>query len=63
MSKAQNRNMGRKRRQGNMNNPWKGIIENLMESEADESPVADFRGMMIWMFNELKEKLKGNMQK
>jgi hypothetical protein len=46
-----------------MNNPWKGIIENLMESEADESPVADFRGMMIWMFNELKEKLKGNMQK
>jgi hypothetical protein len=57
MSKAQNRNMGRKRRQGNMT-PQKtsnNIIEDLVESEGDETPVADLRRIMINMFNELKE--------
>jgi hypothetical protein len=30
------------------------IIEDLVESEGDESPVADLRRRMIRMFNELK---------
>jgi peptidoglycan hydrolase CwlO-like protein len=33
-----------------------------MESEGDESPVADLRGMMIRMFNEHKEEFKENMK-
>jgi hypothetical protein len=56
MSKAQNRNMERKRREGNMipqktNNM---IIEDLVESD----PVSGIRGMMIRMFNELKENIQ-----
>jgi hypothetical protein len=39
------------------------IIEDLMESEGDESPVADLKRMMIRKFNELEEELKENMQK
>jgi molybdenum-dependent DNA-binding transcriptional regulator ModE len=49
--------MGRKRRQGNMT-PQKtnnNIIEDLVESKGDESPVTDIRRMIIRMFNELKE--------
>jgi hypothetical protein len=38
------------------------IIEDLVEIEGDESPVADIR-MMIRMFNKLKEGLKGDIQK
>jgi hypothetical protein len=55
MIRAQNKNMRRKRRQGNTT-PQKtdNSIINLVESEGDESPLADFRRMMI-MFNELKE--------
>jgi peptidoglycan hydrolase CwlO-like protein len=33
-----------------------------VESEGDESPVADLRGMMIRMFNEHKEEFKENMK-
>jgi hypothetical protein len=56
--------MGRKRRQGNMT-PQKGnsIIEALVESEWDETPLVNLRRMMIIMFNELQEVLKENMQK
>jgi hypothetical protein len=60
MSEAQNRNMGRKRRQGNMT-PQKtenNVTEHLVEREADEFPVADLRRMMIRLFNELKEELE-----
>jgi hypothetical protein len=60
MSKTQNRNMWRKRRQENMT-PQKtnnNIIEDLVESERDKSPVAGVRRMMIRMVNELNEKLK-----
>jgi hypothetical protein len=51
--KALNRNMGRQRRQGNIT-PQKinnDIIEDLVESEGDESPVADFRRIMTRMFD------------
>jgi hypothetical protein len=63
MSKAQNRRIGRKRRQENTT-PQKSnnnIIEDLIKSEGDESPVADVRRMIIRMFNELKEELKAEM--
>jgi hypothetical protein len=56
--------MGGKRKQGNMT-PQKtdnNIIEDLVKSERDESPVTYFRRTMIRMFNELKEELKENMQ-
>jgi peptidoglycan hydrolase CwlO-like protein len=33
-----------------------------VESEGDESAVADLRGMMIRMFNEHKEEFKENMK-
>jgi hypothetical protein len=39
------------------------IIEDVVESEGDASPVAYLRRMMIRMFSELKEELKENMQK
>jgi hypothetical protein len=57
--------MGRKRRQGYMT-PQKtnnNVIKDLMESEGDESPVADIRRMIIRMINELKEKCKEDIQK
>jgi hypothetical protein len=57
MSKAQNRNMGKKRRQGNMT-PQKAhnnATDDLMDSERDESPVPGVIRMMIRMFNELNE--------
>jgi hypothetical protein len=38
------------------------IVEDMVESERDESPAADIRRMMIRMFNELKEELKENIQ-
>jgi hypothetical protein len=56
--------MGRKRRQGNMT-PQKAnnnIIEDLMESKVDESPVADLKRMKIRKFNKLEEELKENMK-
>jgi hypothetical protein len=61
MSKAQNRKMGRKTRRGNTipqktNN---NIIQDLVECEGDEFPVADLR-RMIRMINELKEEFKEN---
>jgi molybdenum-dependent DNA-binding transcriptional regulator ModE len=66
MSKTQNRNMGTRRRQGNVT-PQKAnnnIIEDLMGSEEGESQVADLKRMMIRKFNELEEELKKkNMQK
>jgi hypothetical protein len=34
-----------------------------MESEGDESPVADLKRMIMRKFNKLKEELKENMQK
>jgi hypothetical protein len=34
-----------------------------VENEGDESPVDDFRRMMIRMFNELKEEFKVNKKK
>jgi hypothetical protein len=34
-----------------------------VESEGDESPVADIRRMMIRMFNEFKMELKEDIQK
>jgi hypothetical protein len=49
--------MGRKRRQ-EKTTPQKTnniIIENLVKSERDESPITDLRRMMIRMLNELKE--------
>jgi hypothetical protein len=33
----------------------KNVIDDLVESEEDESPVAHLRRMMIRMFNDLKE--------
>jgi hypothetical protein len=39
------------------------MIEDLIESEGDGSPVADLRRMIIRMFNVLEEELKENMQK
>jgi hypothetical protein len=51
--------MGRKRKQGNMT-PQKAnnhSIEDLKESEGDESSVAVVK-RMIRMFNELKEDIK-----
>jgi predicted SpoU family rRNA methylase len=38
-------------------------MEDLMESEEDESLVADLRRMMIRMFKEFKVEIKENMQK
>jgi predicted alpha/beta-fold hydrolase len=35
----------------------------LVQSEIDDSPVADLRKIMIRMFNKLTEELKKNMQK
>jgi hypothetical protein len=65
MSKAQNRNMERKRKQRNvtLQKTNNNIIEDLMESYGDESPVADLKRMMIRMFKELKEELKEIMKK
>jgi hypothetical protein len=64
MSKAQNRNMGRERRQGNttLQKTSSNIIEDLMKSEGDEFSVAELRWIMIRMFNELKVELKENIQ-
>jgi hypothetical protein len=55
MSKAQNRNMRRKRRQGNVTD---NIIEDLVESEGDDSPVADVKRMMIRTANKHKEDIQ-----
>jgi hypothetical protein len=57
--------MGRKRRQWDTT-PQKtssNMIEDWVESEGDDSPIADFRRMTIRMFHELNEELKENMQK
>jgi hypothetical protein len=64
MSKAQNRNMWRKRRHGNTS-PQKAnntTIEDLMESEEDESPVANVKRMMIRMYNEHNKEHKEDTQ-
>jgi hypothetical protein len=53
---------GEKRRQGNTT-PLKTnnhIKEGLIESEGDESSIAEVRRMMTQMFNELKEDIKNN---
>jgi hypothetical protein len=53
-----------KRKQWNMA-PQKtnnNIVEDLVESEGDESPVADIKRMVIRMFNELREELKKDIQ-
>jgi hypothetical protein len=48
--------MWRKRKQGNYTpHNTKNIIQDLVESEGDESQVADLRKMMLRMFNECKE--------
>jgi hypothetical protein len=39
------------------------IIEDLMESEEDASPVADLKRITIRKFNELEQELKENIQK
>jgi hypothetical protein len=41
----------------------KKTLEDLVESEGDESSVADIRKMMIRMFDKLKEELKEDIQK
>jgi hypothetical protein len=54
--------MERKRREGNRT-PQKtnnNKIEDLVESEEDESPVSDLRRMMIRMFNKFKKTQKNN---
>jgi hypothetical protein len=38
-------------------------IEDLVDSEGEESPVTEVRRMMIRMFNELKVELKEDIQK
>jgi hypothetical protein len=50
--------MGRKRRKGNTNHKMtnKNIIEDLVESEGDEYPVADIRKMMMTM-NRLRKNI------
>jgi SOS response regulatory protein OraA/RecX len=57
MNKSKNRNMGNKRSQENMtaqkiNNH---TIEDLVDSEGDESSVAEAKRMITRMFKELKE--------
>jgi hypothetical protein len=52
-----------KQRQGNTPQKTNGIIEDLVESQGDDSPVAKLRRMMIRMFNEHKEELKENVPK
>jgi hypothetical protein len=57
--------MGKKRKQGNMS-PQKAHnlrIEDLVNSEGDEFPVAEVRRMMIKMFNEFNEEFKEDIQK
>jgi hypothetical protein len=59
MIKSQNRNMGNKRRQGNMT-PQKvnsHTIEDLVDSEGNESAVADIR-KITRMSKELKDDLQ-----
>jgi hypothetical protein len=48
---------GEKKKQGNRTHQKSNNnkIEDLVESEEDESPVSDLRRMMIRMFNELKK--------
>jgi hypothetical protein len=54
MIKAQNGNIGRKRRQWNMTQQANNnIIEDLMKSKGDESPVADIKRMMMRKFYKL----------
>jgi molybdenum-dependent DNA-binding transcriptional regulator ModE len=65
MSKAQNKSMKRKRRQGIIT-PQKtnnNIIEDLVKSEGDESTVADLGRTMIEMFNGLKKKMQKQLNK
>jgi hypothetical protein len=57
MSKAQNRNMGRKRSQGTTT-PQKAnnsIMEILVKSEGNISPVADLRRNLVRNFQKLKQ--------
>jgi hypothetical protein len=60
MSKTSNRNMVRKRRQGNMTSQKANhnLTEDLMECQRDESPVAVLKRMMIRKFSKLEEGLK-----
>jgi hypothetical protein len=60
MSKAQNR----KRRQANLTpqKAYNHTIKDLVESEGEESPVADIGRMMIRMFSELKKELEEDIQ-
>jgi hypothetical protein len=41
----------------------KKTLEDLVESEGDESSVADIRKLMIRLFDKLKEELKEDIQK
>jgi hypothetical protein len=56
MSKAQNRNMGTKRRQGNITPQMthSHTIENFVNCEGNISPFTKYRRMMIIMLSELK---------
>jgi hypothetical protein len=65
MNKAQNRNLGRKGRQGNMSlrKAHNHTTENLVDSEGDKSPFVEVGRMMIRMFNELEVELKVDIQK
>jgi hypothetical protein len=60
MSKSQNRNMGNKRIQGNITSQMvkNHTRQDLVDSERDESSVAEARRMVTRMFKELKEDLQ-----
>jgi hypothetical protein len=64
MSKTQIRYRGKKRRQENrtLQKANNITVENLVESEEEESSVADIRRMMIRMFNEFKEDIQKTTQ-
>jgi hypothetical protein len=60
MNKSQNRNMENKRRQGNMT-PQKvhnHTVEDLVDSEWEESSVSGVRRMITRMFKKSKEEIQ-----
>jgi hypothetical protein len=64
MNKAQNRNIGRKRRQGNMMPQKTNNNKRIWwKVKGRNPPVADIRRLIIRMFNELKKDLKEIIQK
>jgi hypothetical protein len=64
MCKAQNKNMERKRKQGNTTPQKANNNNNRFDDKGREwIPVADLRRIMIQLFNEIGEELNENMQK